>query len=585
MQKSARSSTTNALAREVLLDEADLVRRLVFVNFGPEDVGRISTIRSLVEENVGFLASTFFDFLAVLPEANGLMSNPALLSEARLLKEEHLRAMVGGDYGQKYAQQRLELALLYADAGLDTRVFLGAFHCLLRNLGFLNMKWFEKTPMEGFENFMALKKIAFFDIGLITDTLDLERRRFMLMQQKELEEQLCQAQKMEAVGRLAGGIAHDFNNIVTIINGYGEEALHGMAVDDPNRALIEPIAQASQRAGLLTRQLLAFSRKLVLQPEVLDLNMVVERMGAMVARILGEHIKVVVIPKSGLHTVYIDPSKLEQIIMNLVINARDAMPSGGDLTIETANTDLDEEFVHRHGEGRPGAHVMIAISDTGVGMDAQTQTKIFEPFFTTKGVGIGTGLGLSTVYGIVKQSEGTIWVYSELGIGTVFKVYLPRYEGAVPSVAVPPPPVIQRGHETILLVEDENALRGLFKMFLTNSGYRVLETGDVDQALEICRRKETDIDLLLTDMVMPKMNGRKLAEQVVALRPKIKVAFMSGYTDDVVVHQGLLQPGTAFIEKPIGRDELLKKIRDFLDGGTAPLKDAPAVPAPGASAA
>jgi CheY-like chemotaxis protein len=261
-----------------------------------------------------------------------------------------------------------------------------------------------------------------------------------------------------------------------------------------------------------------------------------------------------------------DPTKLEQIVMNLVINARDAMPNGGELTIETANTELDEDFVRRHGEGKAGPHVMIAISDTGVGMDAETQTKIFEPFFTTKGVGVGTGLGLSTVYGIVKQSEGTIWVYSEPGIGTVFKVYLPRHEGSAPSVAAPPVRVIPRGHETILLVEDENALRGLFKMFLTNNGYRVLETGDVDEALEICRRKETEIDLLLTDMVMPKMNGRKLAEQVVALRPKIKVAFMSGYTDDVVVHKGLLDPGTAFIEKPIGREELLQKIRDFLDG-------------------
>jgi len=568
MRKIVHAVTPDSVAHEMGLSDDNLARRLSFVDFTRQDAARIKAVKGLVDENIEFLTATFFEFLSVQPEAQGLVANGDLLAQARLLKAEHLGAMVAGVYDRDYAVQRLKLALLYAGAHLNTPLFLGAFHTLLKNLGFIIMRRFKTASMEGFEHYIALKKIAFFDIGLIVDTLDLERvRGIRSRQQMELaskEEQLRHAQKMEAVGRLAGGIAHDFNNIVSVIRGYSEETLNTLPLDDPNRKLIEPIQLASQRAALLTRQLLAFSRKQVMQPKVLSLNGVVKRMGEMLPRILGEHIELIASLKPNLDSVIMDPGQLEQIIMNLVINARDAMPHGGKLTLETANVVLDEEYVGLHGECRPGPHVMLAVADTGIGMDAATQSKIFEPFFTTKEIGTGTGLGLSTVYGIVKQSEGTVWVYSEVGVGTIFKVYLPRHEGAAAAEITPAPPATEPGHETILLVEDEKPLRELFARVLTNNGYRVLDASDPDHALEICRQHPGKIHLLLTDIVMPKMNGTKLAEQIVAIRPDIKVVYMSGYTDDAVVHHGILGPGTAFIEKPIGTAELLKKIHDFL---------------------
>jgi two-component system cell cycle sensor histidine kinase/response regulator CckA len=379
-----------------------------------------------------------------------------------------------------------------------------------------------------------------------------------------LEEMLAHAQKMEAVGRLAGGIAHDFNNIITIISGYGEEALRQMDPGCSERSLVEPMVQAAKRAGALTRQLLAFSRKQVMLPKALNLNQVAEGMGSMVRRLLGADVQISFKLDPGLGLVFMDPSQMEQIIMNLVINSRDAMPSGGSLTIGTSNAHLDMEYFRAHGQGLPGPYVMISISDTGVGMDATTQANIFEPFFTTKELGVGTGLGLSTVYGIVKQCRGSIWVYSEPGVGTTFKIYLPRFEGDQAPSASWQGDIGARGRETILLVEDENPLRELFKIFLSKQGYQVLEAGDAEEALRICREYVGDIQLLLTDMIMPKMNGRELSLKVLGLRPGIRVGYMSGYTNDAFVHQGLLEPGTAFIEKPVGREELLKRVRDLL---------------------
>jgi|SRR5665213_627919 len=381
---------------------------------------------------------------------------------------------------------------------------------------------------------------------------------------KVVEEQIRQTQKMEAIGQLAAGIAHDFNNLIGVISGYSEMVLDGLAADSPQRNLVEPIIAAARQAGLLTRQLLAYSRKQVLQPKILNINATLNSVGAMLKRVLGENIVINIKPAEDLDYVDMDPGQLQQIILNLAVNARDAMPQGGILTIGTANVVLDEEYIRKHREGRPGAHVMLAVTDTGIGMDAVTQSRIFEPFFSTKEMGRGTGLGLSTVHGIVKQSGGNVWVYSEVGIGTTFKIYLPRHEG--PAVAEPVPSPLEglRGHGTILLVEDEAALRKLFKIVLTNNGYRVLDAGGPEEALAICRQEPGAIHLLLTDIIMPIMHGPKLAEQILAIRPGIKVAYMSGYTDDAIVGNGILEPGTAFIEKPVGANELLKKIRDFL---------------------
>jgi len=386
-----------------------------------------------------------------------------------------------------------------------------------------------------------------------------------LREKKLAEAQLRQAQRMEAVGHLAGGIAHDFNNLLTVVIGTSDIALERMPADDPLRPRIEQIRAAGDRASGLTRQLLAFSRQQVLQPEILDLNAVVERTGSMLRRLIGEDIDLHTKLEPDLDLVEFDPSQIEQIIVNLAINARDAMPRGGKLTLETENVELGARYVAEHPEAQPGPHVMIAMTDTGHGMDAETRARIFEPFFTTKEVGRGTGLGLSTVYGIVKQSGGNIWVYSEPGRGTTFKVYLPRAEResapARPQVEQRAPP---KGSETILVVEDEADVRAVLRDILEMGGYTVLDTGDAEQAIEICKRHPGDIHLLLTDVVMPKMGGPELAETLRALRPDLRVAFMSGYTDNAIVHHGVLKSGIAFLNKPIEVKTLLRKIPEFL---------------------
>ena len=386
---------------------------------------------------------------------------------------------------------------------------------------------------------------------------------------KRLEEQFRQAQKMEAVGRLSGGIAHDFNNLLGVIIGYVEILQEGLPADTPLRRCADEILQAGKRAAGLTRQLLAFSRQQVLEPKVLDLNSVVQDMETMLRRVIGEDVDLTSNLDSELGTVKADQGQLEQVIMNLAVNARDAMPEGGKLIIETANTEMDETFVRRYPYPvLPGLYVRLTVSDTGIGMDAATRARIFEPFFTTKDKGQGTGLGLAMVYGVVKQSGGYIDAYSELGIGTTFKIYLPRVDEAVAPVQPQAPLATSlRGTETVLLVEDEEALRNLTRSLLQLCGYTVLDAQHGAAALDLSLQYPGMIDLLLTDVVMPGISGRTLADQLIQLRPKIKVAFMSGYTGQSVGAHGILDPGSIFLPKPFTRDALARKIREALDGG------------------
>src|ERR1700733_9128116 len=392
-------------------------------------------------------------------------------------------------------------------------------------------------------------------------------------ERRALEQQLRQSQKMEAVGRLAGGIAHDFNNLLMVISGYSEFLLDRLGPDPALRGPAQEIAGASQRASSLTRQLLAFSRKQMLAPKILDLNGVVTENLKMLTRVIGEDIDLVMVPASLLGAVRADAGQIDQVIMNLALNARDAMPAGGKLTIETSNVSLDEEYARFHAPLRPGDYVMLAISDTGFGMDSETQSHIFEPFFTTKGPK-GTGLGLFTVYGIVKQSGGYIWVYSEPGKGSTFKIYLPRVAETVESpaqIVVPADSVAaEPGTETILLVEDEANLRYLARQFLEKQGYRVIEAADGAVAMQIAVAHEGTIHLLLTDVIMPGMNGRELAQRVSEIRPNMKVLYMSGYTENVIGHNGVLDAGTRLLQKPFNLRDLKSIVREVIDASPTP---------------
>jgi PAS domain S-box-containing protein len=399
-------------------------------------------------------------------------------------------------------------------------------------------------------------------------------------ERRALEQQLRQSQKMEAVGRLAGGIAHDFNNLLMVILGYSEFLLDRLGPDPALRTPAQEIAGAAQRASTLTRQLLAFSRKQMLAPKILDLNGVVTENFKMLTRMIGEDIDLVMVPGADLGAVRADAGQIEQVIMNLAVNARDAMPSGGKLTLETSNVSLDEDYARFHAPLQPGNYVMLAISDTGAGMDAETQSHIFEPFFTTKGTK-GTGLGLSTVYGIVKQSGGYIWVYSELGKGTTFKIYLPRIADTAESVArmIAPKetPVAEPGTETILLVEDEANLRYLARQFLEKQGYRVIEAADGAVAMQIAVAHEGVIHLLLTDVIMPGLNGREVAQRISEIRPNVKVLYMSGYTENVIGHNGMLDAGVRLLQKPFNLRDLKDRVREVLDSSPIPREVAMSV--------
>jgi hypothetical protein len=386
-------------------------------------------------------------------------------------------------------------------------------------------------------------------------------------QRKLLEEQLRQSQKMEAVGMLAGGVAHDFNNLLTIINGYSQLLLTTLSAHDPNRSAVEQILKAGERAAALTRQLLTFSRRQALQPKVLDLNALVASLAVMLRRLIGEDIDLRLVMGPELGRVNADPGQLEQVIMNLAVNARDAMPRGGVLTIETANVELDESYTGRHITIQPGPFVLLAVSDNGVGMDAETRKHLFEPFFTTKGQGRGTGLGLSTVFGIVKQSGGSIDVYSEPGRGTSVKVYLPRIDQPAVLESEHETAAGQGGWETILLVEDDEMVRHLVRETLEREGYRILDAGDGAEARRIVENHSGQIHLLITDIIMPRQGGRELAADLAPLRPEMKVLYMSGYTDQAVIHSGIVDGDTAFLQKPFMPVTLTRKVRELLERG------------------
>ncbi|MFO0761837.1 MAG: ATP-binding protein [Byssovorax sp.] len=398
--------------------------------------------------------------------------------------------------------------------------------------------------------------------GFLWDVTERERANQLL---RDREEQLRAAQRMEAVGRLAGGVAHDFNNLLTVIRSYADLALSTVPEGDELRSDLDEIRGAADRAAGLTRQLLAFSRKQVLMPRVIDLNDLCAGSLKLLQRLLGEDIEIVYRPSPTLAATRADPGQIEQVIMNLAINARDAMPGGGKLTIETENIVLDDDYCRLHVEARPGPHVMLAVSDTGCGMDEATQARIFEPFFTTKEVGKGTGLGLATVYGIVAQSGGSIYVYSEPNRGTTFKVYLPREAAGEAAISPRVAPRPAKGNEVLLVVEDEAPLRSLLLRLLKPLGYEVLLAKDGATALEVAASR-SDIHLLLTDVVMPGMSGRELAIRLCAARPALKVLYMSGYTENAIEHHGVLDEGVQLLPKPFTAEALATKLREVLDG-------------------
>ncbi|HKP59305.1 MAG TPA: PAS domain S-box protein [Polyangiales bacterium] len=400
--------------------------------------------------------------------------------------------------------------------------------------------------------------------AVLQQEVDTRGRAEAALQQRE--EQLRQAQKMEAVGRLAGGIAHDFNNLLSVILSYSHLLLPQVAQADPVHEGLDEISRAATRAADLTRQLLAFSRQQVLEPRVVDLNAIVSGTQRLLRRVIGEDLELRVLLSPDLKRTRIDPGQIEQVLLNLAVNARDAMPQGGALTIETQNILIDEMYTGSNAGVTSGCYVVIVVSDTGHGMDKQTQLRVFEPFFTTKEQGKGTGLGLSTVYGIVRQSGGNIWLYSEPGRGTTFKLYFPSVDDE-PEALTPaaPKPDPGRGSETILLVEDEDQVRTLVRGVLRRHGYRVLDARTPAEAIGISSQHESPIDLLLTDVVMPQMSGHKLADVLLPQRPKMRVLYVSGYTDDTIVHHGVLDAGIAFLQKPLTPAVLLRKVREVLD--------------------
>jgi two-component system cell cycle sensor histidine kinase/response regulator CckA len=387
-----------------------------------------------------------------------------------------------------------------------------------------------------------------------------------ITERKRLETQLLQAQKLDSIGQLAGGVAHDFNNLLTVITGHADLVLGAAAPDDPARSDLEELRKAAERAAGLTRQLLAFARKQILEPRVLKLNDLVLEMDKLLRRLIGEDIELITLPAPDLGRVKVDLSQIEQVLINLAVNARDAMPDGGKLTIETRNVVLDDAYAQLRVGVSPGSYVMLAVSDTGIGMDQATQQHIFEPFFTTKAAGRGTGLGLATCYGIIKQHGGNIWVYSEVGHGSTFKIYLPCVEEAADPAAQPNlPHEMPRGAEVVLLVEDEPAVRNLVARVLRGQGYTVLEAGNGGEALELIQTQAGVIDLLVTDVVMPEMNGKTLADHMVRRYPEIRVLFISGYTDRAIVHHGRLEPDVTFLQKPFAPLALAQKVREALD--------------------
>ncbi len=439
--------------------------------------------------------------------------------------------------------------------------------CILSYLGYV-AKWYDAgfgLALLTTLNSGVLTLLIWRTAGTLNQT-DAQRRSTEI-QRKSLEEQLFQARKLESIGRLAGGVAHDFNNLLTAILGYSELLEMELPADGEMMGYVGNIQKAAERAGGLTGQLLAFARRQVIEPRVVNLNSLILNLETMLQRLIGEHIRLVMQPAADLNSVCVDPNQFEQILINLIVNARDAMPvDGGRITVETGNVTLDTEYARQHEGVTPGEYVMLAVSDTGCGMEEGIRLHIFEPFFTTKEKGRGTGLGLATVYGIVKQTGGHIWLYSEVGVGTTFKIYLPRVIGPAEEItASVASDALPRGSETVLVVEDEVAVRSLTTVALRGLGYRVLEAAKGVEALRIHQAHAADIALLVTDVVMPEMSGKDLAERLQATHPTLKVLFVSGYTENTIVHHGVLESGINFLPKPFTLSALSRKVREVLD--------------------
>jgi signal transduction histidine kinase len=459
---------------------------------------------------------------------------------------------------------------IYADARIPVDAYRPTF---VKSLAMMPIR--TKEPIGAIGTYWATKRLPTdAEVRLLQTLADSTSIAIENVQaQKTLsrvEDQLRQAQKMDAIGRLAGGVAHDFNNILSVILSYAYLLKGDLKTDDPVRADLEEIAKAGERASGLTKQLLTFSRQQPSEARVLDLFEPVVGMEKMLRRLLGADVELTILPAVGLWPVLADPGQIEQVVLNLVVNARDAMPQGGKLTVELKNVELDEDYAKDHVEAVPGPHVMLAVSDTGTGIDRPTLARIFEPFFTTKGPGKGTGLGLATVFGIVKQGKGHVWVYSELGHGTTFKVYFPRASGdaaaAAPVGAGDVSARPRRGTETVLVVDDDDQVRAVACNILRRNGYVVLEASNGGEALLIAEQHTAKIHLLLTDVVLPRMSGRMVAERIEKSRPGIKVLFMSGYTDDAVLQHGILESNVAYLQKPLTPEGLNRKVRVVLDG-------------------
>ncbi len=409
--------------------------------------------------------------------------------------------------------------------------------------------------------------VSFRDGGAILSTSrDISARKQAEAEQRRLEEQLRQASKMEAVGRLAGGVAHDFNNLLTGIRGFTDILLSGTRDGDASRVDLLEIQNATQRAAALTGQLLAFSRKQVVLPVVVDLNQLLSGAMRILERLIGEDVEITFAPGAGVQAVRVDPSSMEQVLINLAVNARDAMPQGGSLRVTTAPVELDAAFCAQHIDARPGPHALLSVVDSGVGMSAGVLSRLFEPFFTTKGPGRGTGLGLSIIYGTVQQAGGFVHVESDVGTGSAFRIYLPT---VLEAPVVPAPiaePDLPRGSESILLVEDEVLVRSLVAKFLRSQGYRVLAAARGTEALQLAASEGARIDLLLSDVILPNMNGRQIFEQLAQTRPRLRVLFMSGYTENIIAPHGVLEAGFYFVQKPFSLKELARKVREALEG-------------------
>jgi PAS domain S-box-containing protein len=496
--------------------------------------------RSMVEDAViGIFQST--------PQGRFLTVNPTMATMLGYESPQDLLACVNDIRGQVYVDPKRREEFSRA---LEQQGIVRNFEC-------------QVYRKDGRKIWISASARSVFEDGAV---VRYEGMNEDITQRKLLEEQLTQSQKMEAVGLLAGGVAHDFNNALSVITGYSGLLQMRLPADDPLVRYAEEIAKAAYRAAGLTRQLLAFSRKQVIQPVILDLNSLIVEMEKMLRRLIGENIEIFITRDVGLARVKADASQMEQILMNLAVNARDAMLQGGKVTIRTENADLDETYSLQHLHFKPGRYVILSFSDTGCGMDKETLARIFEPFFTTKEPGKGTGLGLSTVYGIVKQNGGYISAYSEPGQGTTFKIYLPQAEGTVQSTpAVRTAEILPpRGSETILLVEDEEALRTLARNCLENQGYCVLEAADGNAAIATAEKHSGPIQLLLTDVIMPGMNGRDLADRLTELRPTIKVLYLSGYASDLIAQYGVLDPQILLLEKPFTLRALLIKVQEAL---------------------